>query len=141
MGNIKLNKLTPLKKYLLHICSGFNFCRDCGGPAPAANETGFDKCWAVEDYKKYYTGGFRILHGAESMKKEIVAYGPISCGIHVTDQFEAYKGGIYEEEMLIPIQNHVISTPPNNTYIHLQFQLAYIIQNFYNPTKFIFYIP
>jgi cathepsin X len=43
------------------------------------------------------------------MKAEIYAHGPISCGIHVTDQFEwTYAGGIYSEKT-IPIINHEIS--------------------------------
>lgn len=44
------------------------------------------------------------------MKAEIYANGPISCGIHVTDQFEwTYTGGIYSEKVLLPIINHEIS--------------------------------
>lgn len=43
------------------------------------------------------------------MKAEIYANGPISCGIHVTDNFEYnYTGGIYSEES-IPLINHEIS--------------------------------
>ena len=43
------------------------------------------------------------------MKAEIYANGPISCGIHVTDQFEwTYSGGIYSEKT-IPLINHEIS--------------------------------
>jgi len=44
------------------------------------------------------------------MKAEIYANGPISCGIHVTDNFEwTYSGGIYSEKVLLPIINHEIS--------------------------------
>ena len=43
------------------------------------------------------------------MKAELVAHGPISCGIEVTDAFEAYKGGIYSEYKLFPMINHEIS--------------------------------
>jgi cathepsin X len=32
------------------------------------------------------------------MKAELYANGPLSCGIDVTDNFEAYKTGIYSEE-------------------------------------------
>ncbi len=42
------------------------------------------------------------------MKAEIYANGPISCGIHVTDNFELYTGGIYSEKS-IPLINHEIS--------------------------------
>jgi len=32
------------------------------------------------------------------MKSELYVHGPMSCGISVSDGFEAYTGGIYEEE-------------------------------------------
>lgn len=43
------------------------------------------------------------------MKAEIYAHGPISCGMDVTDKFEAYTGGIYSEKKLFPLINHEIS--------------------------------
>lgn len=43
------------------------------------------------------------------MKAELYKYGPISCGLEVTDGFEAYKGGIYSEHKTFPMINHEIS--------------------------------
>lgn len=43
------------------------------------------------------------------MKTEIFTNGPISCGIDVTDKFEAYTGGIYVEKKSFPTINHEIS--------------------------------
>lgn len=44
------------------------------------------------------------------MKAELYAHGPISCGVHATDNWEnTYKGGIYSEKVLIPLVNHEIS--------------------------------
>lgn len=43
------------------------------------------------------------------MKKEISERGPLGCGVHVTDKFEAYTGGIYSEFVLFPMMNHEIS--------------------------------
>jgi len=43
------------------------------------------------------------------MKAELTANGPISCGIHVTDAFEDYTGGIYSEKVRFPMINHEIS--------------------------------
>jgi hypothetical protein len=43
------------------------------------------------------------------MKAELFKYGPISCGIEVTDKFEKYTGGIYSQFKLVPMLNHEIS--------------------------------
>lgn len=43
------------------------------------------------------------------MKAEIHAHGPISCGIHVSDAFVEYTGGIYSEHIRFPMINHEIS--------------------------------
>jgi len=89
-------------------CDPINICRDCTWPPPAANETGLSGCWAV-DYKKYYVSDYYGLSGADKMKAEIYKNGPISCGLMVTDGFEAYKGGIYSEVNSFPMINHEIS--------------------------------
>ena len=85
-------------------------CRDCTGPPPAEGEEGLDHCAAVTPDKTYYISDYYHVKGADQMKAELYANGPISCGIHVTDNFEwTYSGGIYSEKVLLPIINHEIS--------------------------------
>jgi cathepsin X len=71
-------------------------------------DSGLENCWAV-DYKKYYVSNYYSFSGVNKMKSDLFTYGPISCGIMVTDAFEAYKGGIYSEESSWPMINHEIS--------------------------------
>jgi cathepsin X len=89
-------------------CSAMQKCKDCTWPPCPVNETCQDKCWAV-DYRKYYASHYYSLSGASKMKADLMQYGPISCGIEVTDKFEKYTGGIYSEFKLFPMINHEIS--------------------------------
>jgi len=43
------------------------------------------------------------------MQAEILARGPIACGIDGTSGFIAYTGGIYSETVTNPVLNHEIS--------------------------------
>jgi len=43
------------------------------------------------------------------MKAEILNFGPIACGVHATDKFEEYTGGIYSEFVGYPEINHEIA--------------------------------
>lgn len=50
------------------------------------------------------------MRGADKMKAELYANGPISCGVHATENWELnYKGGIYSEVVRFPKVNHEIS--------------------------------
>jgi len=89
-------------------CTAKEHCKDCTWPPCPVGQTCQDKCWAV-DYKHYYVSSYYSLRGANKMKAEILKYGPISCGISVTDKFEAYTGGIFSQFKLLPMINHEIS--------------------------------
>jgi cathepsin X len=89
-------------------CDPIDVCRDCSWPPPPVGESGIETCWAV-DYKKYYVSDYYSVRGADKMKVEIATNGPISCGMDVTDDFEAYTGGIYSEKKVFPMINHEIS--------------------------------
>lgn len=67
------------------------------------------KCTAVTKYPTYWVGDFGGVRGADKMKAEIYARGPIGCGIDATSKLEQYKGGIFSEISLWPIINHEVS--------------------------------
>jgi len=91
-----------------HKCGAIDMCKDCTWPPCPVGQTCQDKCWAV-DYKHYFVSHYYLVVGAKRMKADIYKYGPITCGMEVTDKFEAYKGGIYSEFKLIPLINHEVS--------------------------------
>ena len=93
-----------------HMCEDIDICRDCTWPPPAEGETGLDGCTAVE-HTKYYVSEYYSLRGVDQMKAELYANGPISCGIHATDNFENNYDGtyIYSEHVRFPLINHEIS--------------------------------
>ena len=102
-------------------CDPYGRCETCEpgtDPAPFLPGT----CAPVVSYTKYTVGDFgdfaeddhdatgRVTTRAERIKAEIATRGPISCGIHVTDGFEAYAGGIYSERKWTPyFPNHELS--------------------------------
>ena len=79
--------------------SPINQCRDCIPPAPKPDESGIENCFPIPEanWTHYYASDYRPLGGVQDMKKELVAEGPISCGVQATDEFAQYHGGIYEE--------------------------------------------
>ena len=90
------------------MCTAIDDCRDCTWPPNAVGDESIDNCKAV-DYTHYYIGDHYKCSGADKMKAELAAHGPISCGIHATDNFEKnYDGKIYSEKT-IGLINHEIS--------------------------------
>jgi cathepsin X len=86
----------------MDVCGDINVCRDCTWPVPAEGEDGLDGCVAVED-TRYYVSEYYNVAGADKMKAELAANGPMGCGIHATDAFEttydlSVNDGIYSEE-------------------------------------------
>jgi len=65
-------------------------------------------CSPVSNYTRYYVTEYGPLSGADNMKAEIFARGPIACGVCATDKLEEYTGGIFEQDVYGPI-NHEIS--------------------------------
>ena len=97
-------------------CSPYGVCETCTpgqDPEPFLPGT----CTAVTDYTQYtieeyghvvppkgptpdLTGSFPSQKA--TIKSAIYADGPVSCGIHVTDKFEKYSGGIFSEFSIAP---------------------------------------
>eukprot|EP00743_Colponemidia_sp_Colp-15_P001856 GILK01002024.1.p1 GENE.GILK01002024.1~~GILK01002024.1.p1 ORF type:complete len:619 (+),score=71.23 GILK01002024.1:45-1859(+) len=86
-------------------CSPIQVCKNCHW----SNTPSADTCEAVKTFSMYYVDDYGSVSGADKMKAEIYARGPIACGIHVSNAFEAYTGGVYSEKSLFPMINHEIS--------------------------------
>ena len=80
-------------------CNEMNSCMDC----PPGEE-----CHAVKEYKRYKVGDYGRVSGAENMKAEIAARGPISCYVDVTQEFLDYQGGIFVEHDHEVLGGHII---------------------------------
>lgn len=52
--------------------------------------------------------GVRVSN-ADKIKAEVYKNGPVACGIHVTEKFEKYQGGIFSERVLFPMPNHILA--------------------------------
>lgn len=78
----------------------------CEGHCQTCNSNGCDN---VPKYTTYRISQYGGVSGVAKMKAEIFARGPIGCGIHVSDKFVAYSGGVYSEHKLFPSINHVVS--------------------------------
>ena len=88
-------------------CTPTENCMACVPPVSAANATG--TCYPVSNYTHYYVSQFGNVKGVAAMQQQIYLYGPISCGMMVTPQFDAYTGGIFYQQETTPRINHQIS--------------------------------
>jgi len=92
-------------------CTTMNQCGTC---TPDGN------CNPIATFTHFQVGDYGPVSGADAMKAEIYARGPISCGIEATSNFELYSGGVYSEYDPEPGINHIISVAgwgslPNGT--------------------------
>ena len=69
---------------------------NCSPTSQTGPEDG--NCTAVESPALWYAGDHGGVSGADKMKAEIFARGPIECGVDATDGLEKYTGGIYSEK-------------------------------------------
>eukprot|EP01065_Artemidia_motanka_P010379 TRINITY_DN154_c0_g1_i1.p1 TRINITY_DN154_c0_g1~~TRINITY_DN154_c0_g1_i1.p1 ORF type:complete len:571 (+),score=218.32 TRINITY_DN154_c0_g1_i1:64-1776(+) len=66
-------------------------------------------CSGITSYTRYKVSEYGAVRGADKMKAEIMARGPIGCGVEATAKFEDYTGGVYSEHLPNPSLNHEIS--------------------------------
>ena len=102
-------------------CKPFGVCENCTpGTPPEPFLPG--TCTAVAAYTKYSVSEYGYVHGgadrdaagnflhnADKIKAHLYKDGPLSCGIHVTDKFEKYTGGIFSQSWVIPMPNHELA--------------------------------
>jgi hypothetical protein len=82
-------------------CTGVGFCGYCSGSV-------FDfKCSEFKSYKRWKIKTSAFFSGAHNMANEL-ADGPIVCGMHVSEEFKRYKGGIFRETSLLPKIDHYV---------------------------------
>lgn len=67
------------------------------------------QCAKVDKFPTYWVSDYGSVRGADKMKAEIYARGPIGCGIDATSKLEAYTGGIFSEAKIFPMINHEVS--------------------------------
>ena len=60
-------------------------------------------------FESWKVGDRGMVAGAQKMKAEIYARGPIGCGVDATPEFVAYKGGIFSQKLSFPQIDHEIS--------------------------------
>ena len=125
-------------------CSPLGVCETCSPSGDPEKGSSGSNCtqiknpalWTLDEYAYVLSGGpdadFDVegakVGSADKLKAEIMANGPLACGIHATDQLEAfgtttpvshYPGGIFSQFSFLPIPNHILSivgwgTDPEN---------------------------
>ncbi|KAK9808537.1 hypothetical protein WJX73_006068 [Symbiochloris irregularis] len=77
-------------------CSAMNLCKSCS----------WEGCWPLANFTTYHVEAHGRVQGEEAMMAEIAARGPIAAGICVTEEFEAYSGGIFRDETNCTTEMH-----------------------------------
>jgi len=103
-------------------CHPLGVCETCS-PNGTCTQVTNEKLWTLASYGYAHTGPDKDASGAtvgnsEKLKAEIMQNGPLACGIHATDELEAYgtttpvssyPGGIFEQRVLFAMPNHILS--------------------------------
>lgn len=85
-------------------CAAIKVCQNC---MPGKNR--YD-CFSVPEYKNWTVSKYGTVVGVQSIKKAIYEQGPVSCGIVMTPEFEAYIGGVFQQATAnLGDMNHYVS--------------------------------
>ena len=68
-------------------------------------------CSPVSDERAQllFVGDHGTVRGADNIKAEVFARGPVGAGIDATPELEAYTGGVFSQKKLLPMANHEVS--------------------------------
>eukprot|EP00457_Paulinella_chromatophora_P003834 gb/GEZN01003842.1/.p1 GENE.gb/GEZN01003842.1/~~gb/GEZN01003842.1/.p1 ORF type:complete len:606 (+),score=79.37 gb/GEZN01003842.1/:44-1861(+) len=83
-------------------CRPLGVCETC---TSGANST----CSAITNYPTYYVSEYGSVKGADQIKAEIYARGPIGAGICATQELEDYSGGIFSQKKSDVHINHEVA--------------------------------
>ena len=91
-------------------CGDLGYCETCvPGAGNASDPFTPGHCSKVPNPLVYKVGDHGSVSGADKIKAEIYARGPIGAGVDATKNFDAYTGGVYSEKKLFTMINHEIS--------------------------------
>jgi len=91
-------------------CTPFSFCNTCMGPIPSSTET--STCQTVENPKYYYTSHYGFIKPGDltEMMAQVYKFGPITCALDATKQFQQLEGWKIFEQLLPGAQfTHMVS--------------------------------
>ena len=84
-----------------------------GGPKLGRCETCDPKtgCSVISDERAQlvFVGDHGTVRGADKIKAEVFARGPVGAGIDATPELEAYTGGVFSQKKLLTMANHEVS--------------------------------
>jgi cathepsin X len=66
-------------------------------------------CDSVPTYSTWKVSDYGAVSGADQIKSEIYARGPVACGVQVTPEFESYTGGVFSQALSWPQIDHIVS--------------------------------
>eukprot|EP00996_Jenningsia_fusiforme_P001520 NODE_2398_length_1210_cov_64.544358_g2187_i0.p2 GENE.NODE_2398_length_1210_cov_64.544358_g2187_i0~~NODE_2398_length_1210_cov_64.544358_g2187_i0.p2 ORF type:complete len:313 (-),score=51.42 NODE_2398_length_1210_cov_64.544358_g2187_i0:204-1142(-) len=84
-------------------CSAINTCRTC-----STFTSNGGKCVAVDKFPNASIADYGSVRGADQMKAEIYARGPIACGVNA-QPLHTYSGGVYTDAQASHAIDHIVS--------------------------------